>query len=204
MLWSAFYPEVLTYAMSCPHLVVDAKVREAAIEFFQRTRAWVEWLDPVIALDGQIEYDFDVPIGSDVSRVERATVDGKPIDIISYRAAPNDWTRVDLPDQGIVSRDLTTFRLGNAVAAGLSIQVQVTLTPSRTSTGIPDDLFDKYHYDIAHGAKAKVLAIAGAEFYKPDVAMLEHTMFESAIATNNVDAWRGFTANTPRARVKFF
>lgn len=203
MLWSAFYPEVLIAAIGCPNPVLEAKTREAASEFFRRTRAWVEWLDPVIALEGSIEYDFDVPTGAEVARVERATVDGKPIEVVSYRAAPHDWARADLTEQGVVSRDLTTFRLGNAVAAGLPVQVQVTLTPGRASTGLPDDLYDKYRYDIVHGIKAKVLGITGTDFYKPDVAMLESALFETAISGANVQSWRGLTANTPRARVKF-
>jgi hypothetical protein len=203
-LWSAFLPEILTFAIGCPIPLAEAKLRQAAIEFFQRTRAWVEWLDPVTSVAGSVEYDLDLPTGSDVARVEKSTVDGKPIDIISYRDASYDWTRLDLTSQGIVSRDLKTFRLGQAVAAGLTIQVQVALTPSRTSTGIPDDLYDKYVDDIVHGARYRVLMTPDTTFYKPDLAGIEKALFEAAIGTNAVDAWRGQTANTPRARVKFF
>lgn len=202
-LWSAFLPEILTVAIGCPIPLAEAKLRQAAIEFFQRTRAWVEWLDPVTSIEGSIEYDLDLPTGSDVARVEKSTVDGKPIGIASYYDAPYDWTRLDLASQGLVSRDLKTFRLGQAVAAGLTIQVQVALTPSRTSTGIPDDLYDKYVDDIVHGARYRVLMTPDTPFYKPDLAGIEKALFEAAIGANAVDAWRGQTANTPRARVKF-
>lgn len=203
MLWSSFYPELRTFAGGASEPLLELKTRQAAIEFFQRTRAWVEWLDPVISLDGLVEYDFDIPVGSDVARVERATVDGAPVVIQSYRDAPHDWSRADLVNQGVVSRDLKTFRLGNAVAAGLLIQVQVALTPSRTATGLPDDLFDKYKDDIVHGARSKLLEIPNTTFYQPDVAGREFALFEAAIDGNAVSAWRGLTGNTPRARVKF-
>lgn len=202
MLWSSFFPEIATFAMGCPNPLLEAKLRQAAIEFLERTRAWVEWLDPVTSFDGLVEYDFDIPAGSDVARVERATVDGEPIVIQSYRDAPHDWSRTDLVNQGLVSRDLKTFRLGNAVAAGLVIQVQVALTPSRTATGLPDDLFDKYKDDIVHGALSKLLEVPSTTYYQPDVAGRKFSMFEAAIAANAVDAWRGLTGNTPRARVK--
>lgn len=202
MLWSSFYPELRIFAGSASEPLLEAKTRQAAIEFFQRTRAWVEWLDPATSFEGLVEYDFDIPSQSDVARVERATVDGKPIVIQSYRDAPHDWTRSDLVNQGLVTRDLKTFRLGNAVASGQVIQVQVALTPSRTSAGMPDDLFEKYKDDIVHGARSKLLEISSTTFYQPDVAGREFALFESAIATNAVDAWRGMTANTPRARVK--
>lgn len=203
-LWSAFLPDILTFAIGCPQPVAEAKTRQAAIEFFKRTRAWVEWLDPVTSMAGAVEYDLDLPTGSDVVRVEKSTVDGTPIDITSYRDAPYDWTRLDLESQGLVSRDLKTFRLGQAVAADLTIQVQVVLTPSRASIGIPDDLFDRYVDDIVHGARYRVLMTPDTPFYKPELAGTEKSLFDAAIATNSVDAWRGQTANTPRARVKFF
>lgn len=202
-LWSEFMPEVLTYAVGCPTPLAEAKLRQAAIEFFARTRAWVEWLDPATSIAGLVEYDFDIPTGSDVARVERATLDGEPIEIVSYRSADHDWSRVDLPNQGLVSRDLTTFRLGTAVVAGLALQVQVTLTPSRTSVGIPDDLYDKYVDDIVHGARYRVLMTPDTPFYKPDLAGIEKSLFDAAVDVNAVAAWRGFTANTPRASVKF-
>jgi len=203
MLWSAFYPELRIFAGAASEPLLEAKTRQAAIEFFQRTRAWVEWLDPVTSFDGLVEYDFDIPAGSDVARVERATVDGEPIVIQSYRDAPHDWSRTDLASQGLVTRDLKIFRLGNSVAAGLVIQVQVSLTPSRTATGLPDDLFEKYKDDIVHGALSKLLEISSTTYYQPDVAGRKFAQFEAAIASNAVDAWRGMTANTPRARVKF-
>ena len=172
MLWSAFYPELLIFTGSAPIPLLEMKARQAAIEFFQRSRTWVEWLDPALSLEGSVEYDFDIPSQSDVARVERATVDGKPIEILSYRDIPHDWASVDVDRQGLVSRDLKIFRLGQVVAAGLEIRVQVALTPSRASTGLPDDLFDKYRDDIVHGALSKLLALPSLESYNPEMAKI--------------------------------
>lgn len=204
MLWSDFLPELITFATGCPNPTAESKTRQAAIEFFRRTRAWTEWLDPVTSIAGAVEYDFDVPTGADVTRVERATVAAKPIAVLSYRDATYDLARKDLSEQGLVSRDRKTFRLGQAVAAGQLIQVQAALIPSRASTGIPDDLFDRYVDEIAHGARARILSIPGTPFYNPDMAMLEDAAFASSMAKNSVDAWRGHTANTTHSRVTFF
>lgn len=200
MLWSAFYPDLLPVVPGCPDPLLEKQTRIAAIEFLRRTRAWVEWLDPVTSIEGLAEYDFDLPTGADVVRVVRATLDGNPIDVVSFRDAIYDPARQDMPDQGVVSRDLKTFRLGVSVAAGLPIQIQAAMVPSRNSTGIPDDLFEKYRDDIAHGALAKILALP--EFFKPELLVLERGYFEAAINTCAVDAWRGHTGNTPRARLR--
>jgi len=202
MLWPSLFPEIATFAMGCPNPLLEAKLRQAAIEFLERTRAWVEWLDPATSYEGVLEYDFDLPAGTDVVRVERATLDGEPIEIVSYRDADHDWLRQPMLEQGVLSRDLKTFCLGVSVASGALIQIQAALKPSRNATGIPDDLADKYRDDIVHGARYLVLSMPGTPFYKPDTAAVERALFEGAIASRSVQAWRGHTANTPRARVK--
>ena len=203
MLWSAFVPYLAPYAASCPNPLVEAEARRAAIRFFRRTRAWVEWLDPVLSKDGAVEYDLDVPNGADVVRVERATLDGKPLPVLSFRDAPKDFARSDLTSQGLVSANRKTFVLGNAVAAGLTLQVQVALAPSLSATSLPDDLFELHGLDIANGALSAILAVPGAAFFQPDLAMLKGAHFEGAINAVSVDAWRGFTASTPRVKAKF-
>ena len=204
MLWSAFVPYMAPYAPSCPNPLLEAEARRAAIRFFRRTRAWVEWLDPVLSKDGAVEYDLDVPTGADVVRVERATLGGNLISILSFRDAPKDWTRADLADQGLVSSaNRKTFVLGNSVAAGQTLQVQVALAPSLSATSLPDDLFELHGLDIANGALSAILAVPGAEFYQPDLAMRKGALFEGAINVVSVDAWRGFTASTPRVKTKF-
>ena len=204
MLWSAFLPELLTVATGCPIPVAESKTRQAAIEFFRRTRAWVEWLEPVTTISNSLaEYGMEAPLGADVVRIEQATLDGNPFSVSSSRDVAQDLERQAMTDLQLVSRDLKTFRLGGLPMAGRVIRVQAALIPSRSAKGLPDDLFDKYADDIAHGARHRILSIPGTDYYNPDVFMLEQSRFEAAIATKAVDAWRGLTHNTPRSRVTF-
>ena len=203
MLWSAFVPYLAPYAAACPNPLLEAEARRAAIRFFRRTRAWVEWLDPVLSKEGSVEYDLDVPTGADVVRIERATLGGKPLSVLSFRDAPKDFVSSDLAEQGLVSANRKTFVLGNAVVAGLTCQVQVALAPSLAAVRLPDDLFELYGLDIANGALSAILAVPGVEFFQPDLAALKGSHFEAAINAVSVDAWRGFTASTPRVKTKF-
>lgn len=204
MLWSDFLPELLTMATDCPIPVAESKTRQAAIAFFRRTRAWVEWLEPVITIDAALaEYDLEAPHDADVVRIEQASMDGHRLAVASTRDLAQDWERQAMTDLQLISRDLKTFRLGGLPNAGRVIRVQASLIPSRASKGMPNDLFDKYVDDIAHGARAKILSIPGTTFYNPDIAMLEQFAFESSIAAKAVDAWRGLTKHTPRSRVNF-
>lgn len=204
MLWSAFMPELMTYAVGCPYPLAESCARLAAIEFFRRTRAWVEWLEPVTtAASDAAEYDMEPPIGADVLRLEQALIDTSPLLITSPRMVALDWERQALSALQLVSRDLNTFRLGGTASAGRLVRVQAALMPSRLSTGIPDELYEKYADDIVHGARARILVIPGTAFYNPDLGMLERAAFESAMDSRAVDSWRGLTQSTPRARVNF-
>lgn len=204
MLWSDFLPELTTFALGCPIPVAESKARQAAIDFFRRTRAWVEWLAPVTSTDDALEsYSFVPPTGADVVRIEQATIDNCLIPVASPRDVGQDWGLEAVSDLQLISLDLKTFSLGGTATAGRSIGVQVALAPSRSSTGIPDDLFDKYVDDIAHGARAKILSIPDTPFFNLKIAALEQSAFESAVAAKSVDAWRGLTKTTPRSRVNF-
>lgn len=139
MLWSAFVPLLAPYAAACPNPLLEAEARRAAIRFFRRTRAWVEWLDPVLSMEGKAEYDMDVPTGADVVRVERATLGGNPLAILSFRDAPR--ILLALIWQAKAWSAPTVKPLCWAMP---SLQVQVALAPSLSATGLPDDLFLAY------------------------------------------------------------
>ena len=200
--WDAWLPYVMVYAPSAPIPLVEQEVRRASHEFFRRTRAWVEWLEPVLSSATPLtEYAFTPPIGTDVVRIEQATIDGNQVPISSSREIAQDWERQAMDAVQLVSRDLKTFRLGGIGADGSVVRVQAALVPSIASDGIPDELFEKYVDDIAHGVRAKIAAIPETPFYNPDLYMVERSAFEAAIAAKSVDAWRGLTKNTRRVRL---
>ncbi len=49
--YSYFMPFVLPYANGCPDLTAEFHVRQAAIEFFQRSLAWRQDLDAAMTVD---------------------------------------------------------------------------------------------------------------------------------------------------------
>lgn len=204
MLWSAFYPDLIPAAMGCPNPQLDKDVRYSAIEFFRRTKAWVEWLDPDQGVEGATEYDFDLPNGAEVFIVKRATVDGSNLSVLSYRDADKDPAQFVEAGQAALSPDAATIRFGYAVAAGAKIQVQAVLVPTQSATGLPDALFNQYREAIACGALARLqMGSPDTPWYRPDLAMLNQGKYDAAIASMAVDAWRGHTHHTPRARPSF-
>ena len=202
--WDAWFPDVLVHVRGAPDPLVRHALCRASREFFRRTRAWMQWLEPTGSMAGEgMTYDFDVPTGAQKVRIEQATVGGRPLAIESFREIDHDWQAHPQGERALVDQDLQTFSLVGRFAAGEAIQVQVSLMPSPSATGLPDDMADRYLEPIAGGAKAVLLLTPDTEFYRPDLAAAYRASFDRGVASAALDAYQGHTNNVPRARVKW-
>lgn len=202
-LWSALYPDLTMFVPGCPDPVLEQEVRKAAREFFRRTRAWTQWLDEIPLSDKLREYDVDLPTGAEVVILEKATLNGRPIEASGYRALSADPIEHEgTGGLAVVSADRLTLLLTQAAGKGDRLQVQASLMPTRTSTGIPDLLLSKHAEAIAEGAKHRLMRTPGP-LHRPIEAEEARVLFEAAVASASVSAWRGNTNVTPRARPKW-
>ena len=202
-IWQEFFPSVLPHVLGCSDPMLVQELRRSSQEFLRRTRAWKAWLDPQTTADGSVEYDLDIPFGSVVVRVEKANVSGASVEVLSAGAQLGDWAHGGAAANGLVSPDRTTFRLGSAQAAGKSLSILVSLMPSERAVGIPDELYRQYADAIGHGAKARLMGTPGMPWTNVEMAAMNMGLFERAIHSVTVDAWRGHTNTSPRARVSW-
>ncbi len=199
--WADFYPELMPHVVGCPNPMANIALREAARDFFRRTRLWRQWLEPVTVQAGVRVYDLDLPAGAMVSRIERCTVNGQPMDVLSHTEQDSDYSRYDQTDMGVVSADRASFVLTRQLGVGALVAAEVALMPAKTGRGIPDDLFAQHSQDIVEGAKHRLMLIPKTVFYDASLAMNALTNFESAVGTKTVEAWKGSTGTVPRRRV---
>lgn len=200
--WSFWFPDVLVHAPQAPEPLVTHALNRAGREFFRRTRAWTEWLEPQATMAGEgREYDLELPPQADAVRLERATVGGAPLAIGAWRQLERDPMQHGDGDRALVCGDLLVFNLLGRFAAGEQLQVQVALMPKATATGIPDPLAQTYLEPIAEGAKAQLLATTGAPFHDPKAATVAQLAFERLVAQHAVDVFRSHTSGVPRAAV---
>jgi hypothetical protein len=199
--WESFYPEILMFVPGCPDMLVDQELRRATREFFKKTGAWVEWLGAITTVADVRSYDIDIPTGSVIRRLEKATINGQQLDVQSFRSLTKDIEFDTLEKPGLSSPDRQTISLSGAYPDGQVIRLQATLIPSMTAGGVEDYLFEYYSEDLINGAKARLMMIPGP-FYKPDLAAVALQSFNAGIATKTVDAWKSDTASIPRAKLK--
>lgn len=148
MKWSDFEPYVMPYVIGCPLPVMEAHVRDAAIEFMQETKCWVRTLDP--ELTGTTA-EVDLVPNSALARifdVHSVKVDG----------AASEFT---------VSPDFEFVTIHPIREPGLEVVATVAQVLKDGASQFPDE-FRHYARHIAHGAIASIKRIPGQPFSGPD------------------------------------
>ena len=168
---------------------MDLELRNAAIEFFRRTRIWCVWLDPITAESGLREYDFDLPTMATVSRIEAVKVNGTPVDVASYKDAGPLTGSTDASKGLAFGSAMGTLVMSDLYAAGALIEVQSSLVPARNAVGVEDALFEAFANEIAEGAKSRLMLLPGQAFSNDSKAGIANSKFEDAVATRSVESW---------------
>jgi len=199
---SALYPDILPYVPGCPDPMLDQEIRRAAREFCHRARPWVTWLTDITTSAAVRSYAITLPADSEIFRIERATLDDQPLDVLVYREQEADPATVAGQWPGVVSRDRQNVVLIRDPAAGQKLKLQAVLAPSATAATLDDTLVAQFGAAIAEGAKYRLMRVPGP-LHKPQSAEEARLLFEMAIAAASHAAYRSQTNTTPRASVKW-
>jgi hypothetical protein len=207
-LWSAFLPDLLPHVPECPEILAEHELRRAAQLFFEKTRAWKVELEaiPVAAGDVTIQVMPD-DSKQEIVRIESAWYDDKPLDILqheSYRST-SDWK----DDTGtpceiclLTPAEARLYPIPDA-AATTGLRCNVSVKPSDSSSGIPDNLFSKFRDAIVKGAKFQLMLYLNKPWSSPEMAVAFSRMFDADIAAATVSAARGFGAARIPSRIKW-
>lgn len=200
--WSDLYPDILVYVPGCPDPLVTQELRRAATEFFRDSRAWKEWLDPIVAAGTLREYDLDLPTGATLVELERATSNGAPVELLSFNAQEKSPAARENERPGIVTADRVSITLTRVFAPGSRIELQVSLTPSRTAATLPDSLMEQYAEAIVAGARFRLMRTPGP-LNNPQGAQLALSEYQQHLGKFTFQAFRGNAPSVPRARPKW-
>lgn len=183
-LFSAFLPEVLPFVHDCPQIAAINAIRNAAIEFCDRSGYWQADLTAIdsIALTGS--YVLVVPTGTrvvdsisawynNIVMIPRSTEELTKL----YRGV--DWRSLAGQPAFVTSDASGTIRLVPAPAIAIvgAINVRASIAPTRVSTGMDADVYEKQLEVIASGARARLLNMSGQPAYDPVQASAQRTAF---------------------------
>lgn len=207
--YTSFYDEVLPDVPGCPQAVALNAIRNAAIEFCERSKVWVIDHDPISAIANEPVYAFEPPNGAVVCGVVTAWFNGVEIDPTTQRDLESEYRNwPSLPGVPLRylqqnSAELILFPYPSGALAN-ALTMKVALKPSRASTSIDAWLFEQYLEAIAHGAKWKLMAMPKKPWSDGATAMYHKTAFDSAIDGAVLSAAKAFGKAKLRTRSQFF
>lgn len=203
--WSNFLKDVLVHVTGCPEPVAEFALLRAAQNFFEATHLWTEWL-PDLTTDGQCTvFGLALESKSELVRLERAVLDGRPIDVRTEEMLPADWRQnPQCLRTGVHTPDRKTIVLLPVATPDLALSVQASMKPANSATGIEQNLFDQYVREIAAGAIADLKGHAEKSYSDPNGAILWQGRFNSYKFAADFQRFRGHSSARPRRRASTF
>jgi len=177
--YSSLVKEVLPYVPLCPDSLVEQNIRAAAIEFCERSKAYILDMEPFNTIAGVYEYDFDIPTGTEVHQVLYMTHDGKDMDPISPRSLElnyPDWRDRTGNPHVYLQKTPSTFWIVPVASGSKQVIASVALKPSRTSNNVDTTISNQYRDAIIYGALYRLLRMPSREW--SDVGAAQEYLYQ--------------------------
>lgn len=196
--YTEFLPEVMPYVPNVPDFIATAAIRNAVIEFCEKSRILQIDADPISVVAGIATYQIDAPNGmkiveimdawSDVTHLTPSSPDEltrtfQAMDWRTQKGAPRYYTSV-VPDEVILVPVPDQTKPN-------SLKLRVAIAPLRSSTGVDDFIYENWLEGIAFGARARLYNTPGQSYFDKTSALEFERRFRAAIADARVKVNRG-------------
>lgn len=207
--YDKFHPEVLPFFPGVPEIVVTNAIRNACIEFCDKSGWWMHNPEPLDLVSMEDEYDLtgDLPSGEcAVARVEAAWCNNLqllPKSEEELRRIYNlDW-RAQLGRPAFYTHyEPTTLVLcpRPAVSEPAALALTLTIRPTRASTKIDQSVHERWAEVIAAGARARLHETPGQAYENIPAADRLKVVFNTGISQALRERQRGLTRAMVRVR----
>lgn len=195
--FSEFMRHILPHALSCPEPATFQYLRDAAIEFCRRTRAW-RYVGTTNVTVGRPVY-LPTPEGATHFEVRSATLDGKSLELASF-------DRIDLDAEPGGARFFCVEPDGRVYISPEQegeLRVIVYLVPSQDTEELPDFLLEDHGKYLGAGALKDLLMLPNQPYTNPQNAGMFSMMFEGYVNTNFALNKRGKQRAPIRTKASF-
>lgn len=208
--WASWFPDLLPHVPGCPQVLAEHELRRAAQVLMRRTRAWRidDAARPVVA--GQATVSV-APTSAELElvRVEAVWFDGKPLEPVTAEVMDALYSHDWRSDTGTPTRFLQgvpgEIRLYPVPIADAvtGVTLRLSVAPSESSTGLPDDLAIRFRDEINVGAKARLMLYPGRPWTNPELAAVYGQAFDSLVGTATAAAARSYSDARIPSRMKW-
>lgn len=202
-----FMPLIMPHAKGAPIPTVYAAIRNAAIQFCERTRLW-RWTDEFDVNHAQCE-QIDTPRDSVIFEIERIRFNGTSLMPISTAQLDDDYPHLSWENyntngipQYYTQREEGSVMIGPR-ATGL-LRWDLFLKPHPEALSLPKFMADNYRQVIAEGALGYLLMTPEQPFSNPDLATFYQMKFSSRLDTLSTKKSTGQQRAHVRVRPNWF
>lgn len=204
-LWAEFYDFVLPHVPGAPTSLVDLHLREASIEFFERTQAWRYDHAPITVVANTANYSFVPPDAStEVHVINYAEFDDKEIgtEVSEFSTRYSDWRNLVSQPEFVIANQ-TDAILVPIPSLGGTLDLKVSLKPTPIATGIFEDKqFNDYRTTIIAGTLARLMMMPKKPYTDEKIAMLHDAKFSAGITAANVRVDLEYTNAPIQTRIR--
>lgn len=207
-----FFPEVLPEVVGCATPLALNAIRNAVIEFCNRTLVWDYDIPAIDIVADTHTYTLTVPANTMISTLMDVRDNGSPVNskspdalkaawpLIGARLShgtvitPDDWQQYASETAEFYHQPArNSIRLigipTTAKTAGLVIKA--ALRPTRAAVTLDDRILDEYWEQIGFGAKGRLMAMPKQAWSDTDMAAYYLAKFEAAISEAEGRVLRG-------------
>ena len=187
--YETFLPEIIPYMRDVPEIVAVQAIRNACIQFCEETRVLQLNLDPMQAVAGEGSYEMDPDFGYKVVDIMEAWFGDqllipKAVEELTRIYRTSNWNTLDGNPYYYfrnVTQVVQLVPYPKLTEEG-KIKLRVSVTPTRASTTVSGEIFERYYEYISLGARARLYDTPGQPYYDPKASQMYLKRFNDAMA----------------------
>jgi len=217
---SSWESKVTPYVPNLAYPAFITAVRDAAVEFCEKTEIWRETLDriDVVADEGSVDLAVPGALGGEIVGIGAVKYKESGADDDQFRTL-NPYSKIQenlasygswefqtstQPNGYYLGEDKTTlyFYKIPTVASALGLLVEVILKPTKTCATLPDLLWDNWDQAIADGAKGILLGQNAQPWFNPQLSGAWTGAFMAKIGEGKRVRYHGYNARPSQVRMR--
>lgn len=195
--YESFLPEVLPYVRDVSDAAALHAIKNACIEFCQQSQWLRDEPDGITIVPGTAEYALDFPLGYTVAGIVRAGIGlyalkpGAP-ELMTQLYGDN-WKTRSGPVGYYMQDESGYIRLVMVPNTTYedTLDVILALRPTRASTTIDAEVYERWSETIGFGARARLYDTPGQPYHDEKQAVKFRAWFETKIGEAKIEAQRG-------------
>lgn len=202
--YEKFLVEVMQYVPDVAEMVATNAIRNACVEFCERTRYWQADADAMLMVPKINTYEMDVSAGRKFVDIvfayynQKLLIPKAPEELARiYRWA--DW-RTLKGEPCYVTRDSAReiIVVPTPDKPGDRLNVRASYAPTRDSNSVGVDVYENYLEIISYGARARLYNTPGQPYYDKGSAMECERRFRAGISEVRVQVNKALTRSSPQ------